>query len=457
MRNIPAFAKFIINRLNDCGYEAYLVGGCVRDSILGKEPKDWDITTSAKPDEVIDIFDSSIAVEAVVPTGIEFGTVTIVGINNHGSYEITTFRGDIYSPETGISHIPKCVEYIEDIEQDLSRRDFTINAIAYDIVSEEYIDPFNGRADIENKIIKFVGDPEQRIKEDPLRILRGIRFASVLGFGIEVKSKMPMIIHSSLLEKISSERIREELNKILLSDIGNIFYRNNSCVTEAVFATILPELMKLQDVEQNNPYHCHDVFYHSIEATRIIEPKLHLRLAALFHDLGKACTKTTDENGIDHFYGHAKYSVDIAKNVMKRLKYDNKTIDKVLSLIKHHDRRVELSEKAIKKAMRDIGEDLFFDWCKLRYADVASQEPTYLKARAKKVFDIEDKAHLILASQDPFTLNDLAVNGNHLIALGFKPGPHIGQVLNTLLEHVIENPMLNEKENLLNMASSYLI
>lgn len=457
MRNIPEFAKFIINRLNDCGYEAYLVGGCVRDSLLGKEPKDWDITTSATPKEVTDIFKSSLAIKDVIPTGIEFGTVTVVGVNNHGSYEVTTFRGDMYFSGKETSHKPKFIQYVDNIKDDLSRRDFTINAIAYDINKEEYIDPFNGKEDIENKIIKCVGNPEKRLKEDPLRILRGIRFASVLGFGIEVKTKMSMIVNSSLLSKISAERIKEELNKILLSDIGNIFYRNNSSVTEAVFDKILPELMTLQDVEQNNPYHCHDVFYHSIEATRIIEPELHLKLAALFHDLGKAVTKTTDENGIDHFYGHAKYSVDIAKNVMKRLKYDNKTIDKVLSLIKHHDRRVELSEKAIKKAMRDIGEDLFFDWCKLRYADVASQEPTHLKARAKKVFDIEDKAHLILASQDPFSLNDLAVNGNHLIALGFKPGPHIGQVLNTLLEHVIENPMLNEKENLLNMARSYLI
>ena len=458
MNNIPEFAKFIIERLNSCGHEAYLVGGCVRDSILGKEPKDWDITTSAKPEEVEDIFEGSLAVKTVVPTGIEFGTVTIVGVNDHDSYEVTTFRGDIYTPETGISHKPRTVEFKDNIEEDLSRRDFTMNAIAYDITKKEYIDPFNGVADIQNKYIKCVGDASKRFKEDPLRMLRAIRFAATLGFDIDMKTKIELIINSYLIKNISAERIREELNKILLEgDLVRIFYERNSNATEAIFDKIIPELIGLQYVLQNNPYHQYNALNHSVEATRIIEPELHLKLAALFHDLGKISTLTTDENGIDHFYGHGKVSCEIAENILKRLKYDNKTVDKVLRLIKHHDRRIELTNRAIKRAMRDIGEDIFFDFCLLRYADILAQDPKHLKERIKKVFEIEDRAHMILEAKDPFNLKDLAVNGDDLIALGFEPGPHIGQILDILLNHVIEEPNLNEKGFLLNVAKSYLI
>lgn len=457
IKDIPCLAEYIIQKLNEHEYDAYLIGGCVRDSLLGKKPKDWDITTSAKPEEVIDLFKENIFIKAVVPTGIEFGTVTIVGLENNESYEVTTFRGDVYASDTDISHKPKKVEYVSSLYKDLARRDFTMNAIAYDTTKNVYIDPYDGIKDIEDKTIRCVGEPAERFKEDPLRMLRAIRFASTLNFDLAMYTKTEIIVNSELIKNISAERIREEFNKILLSDIGNIFYRNNSCVAEAVFDKILPEFMKLQNVEQNNPYHCHDVFYHSIEAARIIEPKLYLRLAALFHDLGKAKTKTTDENGIDHFYGHAKESVEIAKEIMKRLKYDNKTIEKVITLIHHHDRKIELTDKAIKKAMRDIGEDIFFDWCLLRYADVAAQEPKYLKERAKKVFEIENRAHMILASEEPFKLKDLVVNGKDLIALGFKPGPHLGQVLNVLLNHVIEDADLNDRGFLLKVASSYLI
>lgn len=457
MNDIPSFAKFIIERLNSCGHEAYLVGGCVRDNILGKTPKDWDITTSAKPEEVKSIFEGTLSVKAVVPTGIEFGTVTIVGVNNHGSYEITTFRGDMYTPETGISHKPKWIEYVDDIIQDLARRDFTMNAIAYDISKDKYIDPFNGRKDIENKIIKCVGNPVERFKEDPLRMLRAIRFASSLKFDINVDVDATIVFHSNLLKNISAERIRDELNKILLTDIGHISYGGPCCSTEAIIKQILPELINLGNVEQNNPYHCYDGLLHSIEATRIIEPEIHLRLAALFHDLGKAHTKTTDENGIDHFYGHAKESHKIACRILGRLKYDNKIKDKVKDLIKYHDRKVDLTDKSIKKALRDMGKETFFDWCLLRYADIVAQEPKYLKERVKKIFAIEDRAHMILASEEPFTLKDLAVNGDDLIALGFKPGPYIGQVLDDLLNHVIDEADLNERGFLLNVAKSYLM
>lgn len=452
MKNIPSFAKLIIERLNSCGHKAYLVGGCVRDNILGKEPKDWDITTSAKPQEVQDIFKDSLVVKAVIPTGIDFGTVTIVAPQGD-SYEVTTFRGDIYAPETGISHKPKCVEYVDDIIQDLSRRDFTMNAIAYDINKEEYIDPFNGIEDIKKKIIKCVGNPAERFKEDPLRILRAIRFSAQLNFIINNETDYYCYALANGLHEISAERNREELNKILLYN-PKILYRASPMY---ILKELIPELHKLKSIEQNNPYHCHNVLTHSIEATRIIEPELHLRLAALFHDLGKACTKTTDENGIDHFYGHAEESYKIACRILGRLKYSNDIRDKVKPLIKHHDRRVELTDKSIKKALRDMGEETFFDWCLLRYADIAAQEPKYLKERAKKIFAIEDRAHMILASKDPFNLKDLAINGDDLIHLGFKPGPKIGQVLDILLNHVIEDPNLNEKEFLLNVSKSYLM
>lgn len=458
MKRIPEFVKFIIEILKDQGYEAYLVGGCVRDSILGREPKDWDITTSATPDKVMDIFGDKrlLSVKAVVPTGIDFGTVTIVGVDGLESVEVTTFRGDIYTPDTGISHKPKCVEYVDDIVKDLSRRDFTINAIAYDIFEEEYIDPFNGVKDIASGTIKCVGIPGERFKEDPLRMLRAIRFASTLDFEIETKTNTSIIVNSELIKEMSAERIREELNKILLTDIGNIFYNRNSTSAKAIFNVILPEFTVLENISQNNPYHQYNVFTHSIESCRIIEPEIHLRLAALLHDLGKAFTKTTDGNGIDHFYGHAKISEYIAHDILKRLKYDNKTIDKVISLIKHHDRRLDATTKSVKKSMNVIGEDLFFDWCLLRFADIASQEVTCLKQRAKKIFKIEDIAHMILASEDPFTIKDLDMNGRDLIALGIKPGPQIKEILNHLLDLVIDNPNLNNKDILITKTKEYL-
>lgn len=456
MKDIPCLVEHIIQKLNIHGYDAYLVGGCVRDSLLGKTPKDWDITTSAKPQEVINLLKDSLVVKAVIPTGIEFGTVTVVGLAND-SYEITTFRGDIYASDTGISHLPKHVEYVTSLHEDLARRDFTINAIAYDITYKAYIDPYNGIKDIKDKTIKCVGDPAQRFKEDPLRMLRAIRFASVLNFSMALSVKVNIMANAKLIRHISTERIREEFNKILLTDIGNVFYGNCSKATSAIMKLIIPEFMDLNNVEQNNPYHCYNVYRHSIEATRIIEPQLHLRLAALFHDLGKAITKTTDEKGIDHFSGHAKESAKIAEEIMKRLKYDNKTIKNVTALIHHHDRRIELKNTAIKRAMNDIGEDMFFDFCLLRYADITAQSLQYSKARIKKIFEIENRAHEILDSKQPFQLKDLVVNGNDLIALGFKPGPHLGQVLNVLLNHVIEDADLNDKGFLLKVASSYLI
>jgi len=433
--DIPQDVKFIINTLMNNGYESYIVGGCVRDSILEKHPKDWDITTKANPEEVVKLFDK------VVLTGLKHGTVTV--IINKEAYEVTTYRTD---GEYEDNRHPKEVKFVSSLKEDLARRDFTINAMAYN-EKDGLVDYFEGMEDLNNKIIKTVGEPKKRFNEDALRMLRAIRFSAQLNFKIDENVLFTIKELKDNIKNISKERIREEFNKILLSDIGKIEVLKECEVLEY----IIPGISNLYNFNQNNDYHIYDLYNHTLVATEAIEPILHLKLTMLLHDLGKTKTKTTDKNGISHYYAHPKESVAMAELILKELKYDNDTINKVLTLIQYHECTLE-SKLSVKRMLNKIGEEPIRDLIKIQRADVLAQNPVYSKERLLNLISVENKLGIILAENECFNLKDLRINGGDLINLGFIKGKEIGETLQYLLELVIENPKLNEREKLINIT-----
>ena len=448
--NILNDLKMIHSALAENNHQCYLVGGCIRDGLLGKEPKDYDLTTSASTEEIFNALCDKVE---LIPTGIEFGTWTIVNRNNTNTYEITTFRSDMYDGDHS-GHHPTAIKQVATIEEDLSRRDFTINAIAYDFINDKIIDPCNGQEDLERKFIRCVGNPVIRFTEDPLRMLRAIRFQSQLdGFNIVTWTRNSIWDCRELIKHISGERIQMELNKILLA---------NPIVLDRPYSIhllqeIMPEFTSLRTIQQNNPWHSYNAYTHSIKATEIIEPELHLKLAMLFHDLGKYDTLTTDENGVDHFYNHGIVSCDKAREILKRLRYSNEMIDKVCLLIKEHDRRIEPTKKAVKKVLNIMGEEGTRDLLKIRFADIAAQNLVHLKRRAKKVFDLTDLVEEIIENKEPFSRKDLKINGKMLMEIGFKFGPSIGKALDILLGYVQENPELNNATQLKVIAHGILL
>ena len=435
--NIPTIVNNIINILEENGFEAYVVGGCVRDSILGRVPNDWDITTDALPEKVMEIFKG--IGSTVVPTGIKHGTVTVI-INND-SYEITTYRID---GEYKDSRRPEEVIFTSKLKEDLARRDFTINAMAFN-PKEGLKDYFNGRNDLNNKKIKTVGNPMERFNEDALRMLRAIRFSAQLSFNIEEETIEAIEKLSDNIRNISVERIREEFNKIILSDNPKAIY---DLYNYGLLENFLPEFKLAINTKQNNPYHIYTVGEHIIKSMENIDKDLILRLTMFLHDIGKPKTITTDNKGIDHFYNHPLVSKDIAETILKRMKYDNNTIAKVLTLVQYHDQRVA-TKKSIRKLLSKIGEENFKELIKVWIADIKSQNPELIEERIKEIDIINGKFQEILEKNQCFSLKDLKVSGKDLINLGIKPGKEIGIILNKLLEEVIENPELNDKDKLM--------
>ena len=448
--NILNDLKMIHSALAENNHQCYLVGGCVRDGLLGKEPKDYDLTTSASTEEVFNALCDKLE---LIPTGIEFGTWTIVNRNNTNTYEITTFRSDMYNGDYS-GHHPTAIKQVATIEEDLSRRDFTINAIAYDFINDKIIDPCNGQEDLERKFIRCVGNPIIRFTEDPLRMLRAIRFQSQLdGFSIVTWTRNSIWDCRELIKHISGERIQMELNKILLAN-PTVLDRPYSI---HLLQEIMPEFTLLRTIQQNNPWHSYNAYTHSIKATEIIEPELYLKLAMLFHDLGKWDTLTTDENGVDHFYNHGIISCDKAREILKRLRYSNEIIDKVCLLIKEHDRRIEPTKKAVKKVLNIMGEEGTRDLLKIRWADICAQNPIHLKRRARKLFHLTDLVEEIIENKEPFSRKDLKINGKMLMEIGFEFGPGIGKALDILLGYVQENPELNNATQLKVIAHGILL
>lgn len=432
--NMPQAVKEIIATLQQNNYEAYAVGGCVRDSILGREPNDWDITTSASPEEVKALF------RRTIDTGIEHGTVTIM-IDKVG-YEVTTYRID-GKYEDG--RHPTEVTFTRNLKEDLLRRDFTINAMAYND-TDGLVDIFGGLEDIERKVIRCVGDPRARFTEDALRLMRAVRFAAQLGYTIEEETREAMKEIAGNLKKISAERIQVELVKTLVSP--NPFMMKDAYEL-GLTKYFMPEFDLAMETEQHNRHHMYTVGEHSLVATGYIRADKVLRLTMLMHDFGKPLCITTDEEGIDHYYGHPAKSEEMAREILHRLKFDNDTIRKVCILIRHHDERIVPGVKYMRRAMARIGEEAFPELFEVQEADIFAQseykKDTKLANLAANRKDYEE----ICAKSQCVSKATLAVTGKDLIACGMKPGKEIGAVLDVMLQDVIESPEHNEKEYLL--------
>lgn len=430
---------YILKKLERSGFEAYPVGGCVRDMLMGRVPADYDITTNALPSQIMEVFSD----DKVIPTGIKHGTVTV--LVNGMSFEVTTFRID---GEYSDSRRPDTVRFTDDLKDDLSRRDFTVNAIAMDS-SGNIFDPYDGRNDIENRIIRCVGNPEERFSEDALRILRSLRFSSVLGFEIGEKTAAAAVSQKENLKKISSERISAELVK-LLCGVNSV---DVMLKFRDIIGQIIPELIPCFDFDQHSLYHKYNVYEHTVRAVNAIPSGIGgentLRLAMLLHDVGKPDMFTLDENGFGHFKGHAKASADKARIILKRLKFDNKTIDTVCEIISRHSDKIE-SEKQIKRIMNKIGLDGFLMLIEAKKADNSAKHKFVLEENAE--FDrFAEIARRIAVEKSCISLADMAVNGSDLIALGFK-GKETGVCLNALLELIIDEILPNDRAALLDRA-----
>ena len=429
--NLPEKVLMIINNLQLHGYEAYAVGGCVRDSILARRPEDWDITTSAKPEEIKKLF------RRTVDTGIEHGTVTV--ILGKDSYEVTTYRID-GTYEDG--RHPKEVRFTDDLKEDLQRRDFTINAMAYND-DVRLVDVFGGMQDLNHHLIRCVGDPVERFSEDALRILRAVGFSAQLNFPIEKKTAEAMKEMAPSLGRISAERIQAELVKLLVSAHPE---RIQDACELGITKVILPEWDAMTGVEQNTPHHKYDVAQHTLRAMKNVKRDKVLRLTMLFHDMGKPEAKTTDEAGRDHFKGHALISEEIARRVMRRLKFDNDTIRKVTRLVCYHDYRMEATPKNVRRAMNRIGVELFPYYLAVRLADVKAQSPYRKREKIENIVAVRVLYQKILLEDQCVTLRQLAVSGRDLMDLGMSPGREMGNMLSELLEYVIDDPERNRKD-----------
>ncbi len=436
--DMPKNVDIAINLLQSAGFEAYAVGGCVRDSLLGKIPNDWDITTSAKPEDMKSVF----ADFHCIDTGIKHGTVTVV-IDGE-PLEITTFRLD---GEYEDNRHPKSVTFTSDLGADLGRRDFTVNAMAYSKKTET-VDLFGGQNDLKNGIIRCVGDPDRRFNEDALRILRALRFASALDFEIEEKTAQSLLKNRALLGNISEERIAKELLKLvcgkgakrILTDFAPVLFE------------ILPELQPMYKNSHDNPHHCYDIYEHTLIAVESIDPEPTLRFAMLLHDCGKPAVKKFDENGVAHFYGHQRISAEISAQILARLKVSNKFRDEILFLVSNHD-RWELYENTEKmpRYLSKFGLDGVLNLLKVMRADVLAQSPEY-RYRLDQIADAEEIAKNLAAQKPCLSLSELQINGRTLMDIGIPQGRKLGAVLAQLLDEVIDGVTKNTQEALTTRA-----
>lgn len=429
-------AERLISVIEQQGYKAYAVGGCVRDYLLGRDCDDVDIATSATPFDIEQILTDNCI--SFIETGLKHGTVT--ALLDGESFEITTYRTDGSYLD---SRHPENVSFVTNLREDLSRRDFTINALAYND-SRGIVDAFGGQQDIKDRLIRAVGDPDTRFKEDALRIMRAIRFSSVLSFEIESKTKKALFNNKELLKNVSVERLFAELSKLLLGD--NVF--NTLVEYRDIIAVIIPELEAIFNVPQNTNWHIYDVWEHTCKSVECAPKDLSLRLTMLLHDIGKAYTKTTDALGFDHFRGHQQISAYYAEGVLKRFKVSNEIFNRVMSLVPIHDMHIGTDEKKIKRWLSKVGEAQLRDLVEVKRADKLAQNPKMTQPELEKLNITESLIDIILSKGEPFSVKDLAVNGNDLIALGYK-GKEIGECLNTILNAVIDGKVENDKSKLI--------
>ena len=432
---IPENAREIIHTLQAAGHQAYVVGGCVRDALLGREAADWDITTSALPQQVKALFPRTL------DTGLRHGTVTVM-LDREG-FEVTTYRVD---GEYEDGRHPKEVRFTPSLTEDLRRRDFTINAMAYNH-KDGLVDVFGGQEDLKNGVIRCVGNARERFSEDALRILRAVRFSAQLGFQIEEETRKAMEELAGNLKRISAERIQTELVKLLVSPHPETL---RTAYETGITAVVLPELDACMEMPQQNPYHCYSVGEHTLVALTKIRADKVLRLAILLHDMGKPPTHTRDEKGVDHFYGHGLEGEKLAAQILRRLKFDNETIRQVRRLVLYHDdRHKDPTARWVRRAIYRIGPDLFPAYLEVRRADILAQNPIYWEKSLKNLECVETLYQQILAEENCISRKDLAVSGRDLIEAGIEPGKQVGVILEKLLELVIDHPEYNEKEYLL--------
>lgn len=432
---MPKNVEKIIEHLNSAGYEAYVVGGCVRDSIMEKTPHDWDICTSATPEVVKSLFSHT------TDYGMKHGTITVFA--DKEGYEITTFRAE--TDYSDYRH-PDTVEFVADLKSDLSRRDFTINALAYNNESQ-LIDMFNGLDDIRNQMIRCVGNADERFKEDALRILRALRFAATLGFDIEDKTSEAIHYNVHLLKYIAEERKRDELMKLL----GGNYTTKILLEYSDVIAEVIPEIQLCVGFNQNNRYHCYDVYEHMVHAVENGITPIE-KFALLIHDIGKPHCYTEDKNG-GHFYGHPAISEEIAKDVVTHLKFDNDSKKAVLELVKYHDIEIPVTKKSVLKLLNRLGEERALQLMDIKLADILAHAPGTQDALIEKWKIFNRLLGEVLVEGNCFSRKNLAVNGNDIKALGVSEGPEIGRIIQTLMGEVMSEQLANEKEVLLNRAN----
>mgnify|MGYP003292056001 CR=1 FL=1 len=432
---LPEYVDVVLEKLNSDGFEAFAVGGCVRDSILGIAPKDYDVTTNATPEQIKRCFSGF----RTIDTGIEFGTVTV--ISDGFPIEVTTYRID---GEYNDNRRPDSVEFTSDLSEDLRRRDFTINAMAFN-KKTGIIDLYGGKADLSERVIRAIGEPVERFNEDGLRIMRALRFASCYNFSIESGTAEAIHSKACLLENIAKERIAIEFNKFICGNCESLLREYND-----VFSILIPEIKKCIGFEQRTKYHNRDVYEHIITTVSASEPIKHLRLAMLLHDIGKPDYFTIDEKGQGHFKGHAVGSCQIAEKFLKTYRYDNETAHKVIELIKNHDIVIENNEKQIKRYLNRFGVELFYDIIDVHIADDTGKSPDF-QHRIEVYKEVKDTVKRIISENECFSFKDLAVNGNDMTELGYK-GKAIGDILSHLLDKVIDGEIPNEKEILINEA-----
>ncbi len=454
---LPEGARKIIEILNQNGYEAYVVGGCVRDSLLGREPADWDITTSALPQQVKALFKT-------IDTGLRHGTVTVLLRDKEGieSYEVTTYRID---GEYEDARHPKEVTFTSSLSEDLARRDFTVNAMAYH-PEEGVVDLYGGEEDLEKRIIRCVGDAKERFTEDALRMMRAIRFAAQLSACIEDNTYAAIREMAPSIEKVSAERIHAEMEKLLDSDnpmFFKLFYETG------LSAYFMPEFDRCMETEQNNPHHLYSVGEHilyslqtlDLERLRLERPDTYdedlrlLRITMLLHDIAKPQCKTTDENGIDHFKGHNREGVGLSEEILRRLKYDNDTIEMVKGFTLHHDWRPDPTPSAIRRGINRIGEKFFPLLFYVMEADLRAQSDYEREQKETRLVRMREIYEEIVKDRECVSLKTLAVKGADLIAAGYEPGPQIGKILSGMLEEVLENPEHNERDYLMKLFDIY--
>ena len=437
---IPKNVRALLGRLEERGYEAWCVGGCVRDSLMGRIPGDWDVTTSALPEQTMAVFGDS-----ALPTGLKHGTVTVK--IDGTSIEVTTYRldGDYHDHRR-----PDRVTFTKSLEEDLRRRDFTVNAMAMDLRGE-LRDPFHGQADLENKILRAVGDPDRRFHEDALRILRGLRFASVLSFSIEEETGRSIRKNRMLLQSIAAERIQTEFFKLLCGTHAVEILR----AYPEVIGVFWPEIIPMVGFDQRNHHHCYDIWEHTLHAVKHTPNDLILRCSALLHDVGKLKCFTIDESGVGHFYGHPKVSAQMAEEMLRRLKCPNDLRFTIVRLVEWHDKVFPRTEKSVRRALMNLGEEDLRRLIAIKRADNLAQAPEFHGTQGE-IDKFEAILEEVLSSDACFSLKDLAVNGNDVTALGFS-GRAVGDILRHLLEQVVDGELPNQRERLLEAAGTFSV